>query len=266
MTTVEPAPAPTEETLRELELEVFSAEREREQAHEQWRRVERNSVALNGDGRRVERFTTVNAAGNERADTRVVRTTIDVGGAERYVDELDEVDRATIREKLNAERLEAASAVQRARARLNAAREKLANAKLEPATQEYGAAAATLEDFRRQVEHHMRSGFALLLNYGEARRSERRALRRVLKIAIEAAHDAPALRDQVQRIEQDRELPLRFVADGRVESRDAATLDLLGDSPTEQQMWAALAQLAWLAVNEPQRAAARLRELRLITS
>jgi hypothetical protein len=256
----EASSAPDEESLRELELDLAARQREYDEALEAWRRLARDEATVSGPGIEwTPPATIVRADGSERVEgRRTVRSTIEVDGRMRFVDEIPEDERALVLAELRDRRGGVGRELRDARARLRAAREIHANARLGPAFAAYEVVAGELDSARRQAESAIVEALRRLTTYGRASDATRRAMRRLRRIAAEGAVDAPALVEHLRDIDARGDVPVRLDESG-VEAAGGAEFDLLGDDPRAEVTWQAIARLAWSAVNEPERAEAQLR-------
>jgi hypothetical protein len=250
--------------LRDLGFALAAREREYEETHGDWQRLIEQEEALKGNGVKwVAGRRVVRADGSVRDEGRsTVRVTVEIDGWTRYVDEIDEAERLLLLRDLAAERARCAPLLIEARRRLAEARRALGNAKLEAAVTRYQTVGEELSSARKQTEAALSQVFTRTIEYGRARDAARRAARRLQQIAGDAAHDSREIVEQLKDVAKNGDVPVKLTEHG-VEVIDGPDFDLLADDPTEDAMWQAIASWKRLAVIDPQRAAAQLRETKL---
>jgi hypothetical protein len=248
------------EDMRALENEVRDAERAHEAALAEWRCLVEREAALTGPGvKKVRLPDTVNAAGDHRNEGhRLVRVTIDVNGQERFVDQIDDAEKAALLDDVRAARGPAGRAVTEARQRLRGARIRHANARLNPVLDEYARAASDLDCTQRQSEAAIALLLARLRGLGVATQRVRATRRKLLRIARDGAGDSNELTESIAHADKTGGIPVEIGTLGVV-TIDGPEFTLFGDEAGEQATYAALADLAWLAATDPERAEARLR-------
>jgi hypothetical protein len=259
--TTQTAPATLRDAAeRERANELVEAEHEHDAALAAWRRLDEDEAALGGSGLRSEPGRRViRADGSERVEgRRTVRATIWLEGRERYVDELDEVERAALTSKIAAGRGQAARRLTTARTRLADAQRAVANAKLENAIPAYLDRVAAADAARREVEQGLGRAVRHLIEFGRTSAALNKDSRRLHRIAADGAAGSRDLQEALRNLGARGDVPGSLGETG-VQGIEGPDLDLFGgDDPREQTTFQRFAQILWLAATDPDRAEAQL--------